>query len=192
MTDDAYQNKNFDLQNLCYDIKGFVMTGSFTNYKKVKVLLNYWGYPDNYVSKMTGMKEPTVRVARRNLSNELYELLGYDFFEVVGIGDKKAIEEGRERLNLAKKGFSADSFLSHDLIQSICSRAKIIDDVDITSCGFEIQFLVRHSKQSLEKEMSMLDIDKLAYLIRLLNNETGSLSTIHKLVKCFEKENGNE
>lgn len=191
MTSDAQTSRNLMLQELCYDIKNYVMSGDFTDYKKVKTILNFWGYPDNYVTKMTGMKEATVRVARRNLSNELYEQFGYDFFEVVGIGDEKAIAEGRARLNLVRKGFSADRYLSFDLIQNICSKAEMVDDVDITSCAFEIQFLVRHSKQSLERELAMLDVNKLAYLIRLLNNETGSLSTIHKLVKCFEKEDNS-
>ena len=51
----------------------------------------------------------------------------------------------------------------------------------------EIQFLLKHSKNTIEKELSMLDKNKLAYLIRMLNNESGSISNIHNLVRCFEK-----
>ena len=185
---DAQESKNVELRNLCYEVKDFVLEGTFTNYKKVKTLLSYWGYPDNYVSKMTGMKGGTVRVARRNLSNELYELFGYDFFEVLSIGDKKALVDGKARLDLAKSGFSAENFLYRELIMKICSQAEVDDSIDVKSCAPEIQFLVRHSKQNVERELSRLDVNKLAYLVRMLNNETGTLLNIHNLIKCFEKE----
>ena len=185
---DAQENSNTDLRSLCYDVKDFVLEGTFTNYKKVKMLLSYWGYPDNYVSKMTGMKEGTVRVARRNLSNELYELFGYDFFEVISIGDKRAISDGKARLDLVRKGFSADNFLYRDLIMQICSQSEVDDDIDVKDCAPEIRFLVYHSKQNIGRELARLNMNKLAYLIRMLNNETGTLLNIHNLIKCFEKE----
>lgn len=185
---DAVSSENKQLQNLCYDVKDFILEGTFTRYKKVKTILSYWGHPDNYVTKMTNMKESTVRVARRNLSNELYELFGYDFFEVVRDGDDKSISEGRARLSLAKRGFHSENFLYRELIDTVRSKALVEDDINITSCANEIQFLLRHSKQNIEKELSHLDLGKLLYLIRMLDNETGSITNIYNLIKCFERE----
>lgn len=184
---DAYSNHNDELYNLCYDVKQFVLEGSFTRYKKVKLLLGYWGETDKYTASMTGMKEGTIRVTRRNLSNELYELFGYDFFNVISIGDKKAISDGRYRLGLVRKDISADKFLYREFINEATFGSKRNDDIDIKSCGMEIQFLVKHSKNSIKKELEMLDKDKLAYLIRMLDNESGSILNIHNLVRCFEK-----
>lgn len=184
---DARINRNNELYKLCDDVKQYVLEGSFTNYKKVKMLLSYWGEPDSFVTSMTGMKEGTVRVTRRNLSNELYELFGYDFFNAIAIGDKKAISEGVYRLGLVKKDISADKFLYREFINDIFRGSEYNDDIDIKSCAMEIQFLLKHSKSSIEKELELLDKDKLAYLIRMLNNESGSISNIHKLVRCFEK-----
>lgn len=183
----SQSSRNKELYSLCYDVKQFVMEGTFTNYKKVKLLLSYWGETDSYTSSMTGMKEGTVRVTRRNLSNELYELFGYDFFNVILIGDKKAITEGRYRLGLASKNISADKYLYRELISDINFNSEYDDNIDIKSCALEIQFLLKHSKNTIEKELSMLDKNKLAYLIRMLNNESGSISNIHNLVRCFEK-----
>lgn len=184
---DARISKNENLYKLCYDVKNYVMTGTFTRYKKAKILLSYWGETDSFTSTMTGMKESTIRVTRRNLSNELYELFGYDYFNVISTGADSAIAEGRYRFNLVIKDISADSFLYRELINSIVAEAEYNDDIDITSCALEIDFLIRHSKNRVEKELAMLNKDKLAYLIRMLNNESGSITNIYNLVKCFEK-----
>lgn len=184
---DARITRNEDLFKLCYDVKNYVMTGNFTGYKKAKMLLSYWGEADSFVASMTGMKQGTVRVTRRNLSNELYELFGYDFFNIIATGSKKDISEGRYRLGLVMKDISADSFLYRELINNVVLGSEYNDDIDIKSCALEIDFLVKHSKNRIEKELEMLDKDKLAYLIRMLNKESGSITNIYNLVKCFEK-----
>lgn len=189
MFEDAKRDDNLDLLVLCQDVKSYIMEASFTRYKKVKTVLGAWGMTDREASFATGMKEAAIRVARRNLSNSLYEILGYDFFTVVGEGSKKAISEGRARLNLAKRGFRAEEFIPSDVLRGILSKAEVGsgEDIDVTSCGAEIQFLVRHSKQNIEYEMSKLDINKLVYLIKMLNNEADTLSNIRRLVGCFER-----
>lgn len=184
---DARINRNDELYNLCYDVKEYILEGSFTRYKKVNLLLTYWGETDSYTASMTGMKEGTIRVTRRNLSNELYELFGYDFFNIISLGDKKAISEGRYRLGLVKKDIRADKFLYRELLGDIDGGSDVDDDVDIKSCAMEIQFLIKHSRNTIKKELTMLDSKKLAYLIRMLNNESGSIMNIHNLVRCFEK-----
>lgn len=186
--EDAYTSKNKDLYSFCYEVKNFIIEGSFTKYKKVDVLMSYWGEPDSYVSKMTGMKESTVRVTRRNLSNELYELFGYDFFTLISLGGKKDIEEGLCRLSLAKKEISAKEYLFRELIDIIEKDA--VDDseiIDIKTCALEMQFLERHSKKAIKREMEMLDKKKLSYIIKMLNNEADTYSNIYNLIRFFER-----
>ena len=184
---DSQTNHNRRLTDFCHEVKGYVLEGSFSNYKKVKTILGYWGQPDYYVSDRTGIKEGTVRQARRNLSNELYELFGYDFFEVISIGDDKALREGEYRLYLAKMGYDSNNFLYRDLVSSIRMKGRVLDDIDVSTCKAEIQFLVRHAKQSVEREMESLNNDKLLYLIRMLDNEVDTPVNIRNLIKCFEK-----
>lgn len=178
---------NEELHNLCCDVKEFVCQGTFTKYKKAKLLLKYWGETDKYTAEMTGMKEGTIRVTRRNLSNTLYDLFGYDFFKVIAIGDSKAVKEGRYRLSLVTKDICADTFLYKEFIRDIVKDSKVDDNIDIKNCSMEIQFLIKHSRGNIEKELAMLDKNKLSFLIRMLDNEAGSLVNIYNLVKCFEK-----
>lgn len=183
----AQVENNKELYKFCYEVKNFIIGGSFTRYKKVSTLMSYWGEPDSFVAKMTGMKESTIRVTRRNLSNELYEQFGYDFFSLVQIGDKNSIKEGTYRFDLAKKEISSGNFLYRELIDQISRGVFIEEAIDIKSCALEIQFLVRHSKKAIEKEIEMLDKNKLAYLIKMLDNEVDTHSNIYNLVKCFER-----
>lgn len=180
-------NHNKDLKNFCAEVREFIKRGSFTGYKKANILLMHWGSPDCTVSKLTGIKESTVRQGRRKMSNDLYELFGYDFFEIVGVGDAKAIREGKYRLDLARMGFDSNNFLYHELKLAIQSDASVVDDIDISTCKAEIHFLVKHSKQSISRELACLDKNKLLYLIRMLNNETGSSMNIRNLIRCFEE-----
>lgn len=184
---DSQINHNTKLRDFCYEVRDFVLEGKFSNYKNLKVILDYWGHPDNYVSKMTGMKEGTVRQARRNISNDLYELFGYDFFEVIGIGDSRALKEGNYRLYLARMGYDSSNFLYREMIADIRTKGEVVDDIDISTCTSEIRFLVNHSKQTISRELDNLDKTKLIYLIRMLDNETGSPLNIRNLIKCFEK-----
>ena len=184
--EDAKISNNTNLYRLCSDVKGFVCKGTFTRYKKVNILLRYWGEPDSYVAKMTGMKEGTVRVTRRNLSNELYELFGYDFFTVIRPGDSSSIKEGLYRLSLAKKDISSSDYLYRELIDDIMYGSNTLEGINIDSCSLEIQFLLKHSKKAVQEEMAMLDKNKLAYLIKMLDNEEGSFPDIYSLVQRFE------
>ena len=54
---DAKDNGDKNLYRLCCDVKSFVCEGTFTNYKKAKTLMRYWGDSNSYVSKMTGLEE---------------------------------------------------------------------------------------------------------------------------------------
>lgn len=185
--DESNYLKNYELRNFYYDVRDFILKGTFTRYKKVNQILDYWGESDSYVSKMTGMKESTVRVTRRNLSKELYELFGYDFFNLVSQGTDEAIEKGRVRLSLADKNICADTFIYREIIDTIKRKSTGNENIDIDSCIFEIQFLMKHSKGTVEKEMSMLDMDKLAYIIKMLDNEVDTFPNIIKLVQQFER-----
>lgn len=184
---DAKDNGDKNLYRLCCDVKSFVCEGTFTNYKKAKTLMRYWGDSNSYVSKMTGLKESSIKATRRDLSVQLYELFGYDFFTVISKGNIEAVKEGLYRLSLASKSVSADKYLYRELIDSIVYGSELDSDIDFNSCAFEIQFLVKHSKKSIEEEMSMLDKNKLAYLIRMLDNEEGKFSDIHELIRKFER-----
>ena len=180
-------DKNEKLYFFCRDVKDFIMKGTFTRYKKVEIYLDYWGEPDSYMADRTGIKEGTIRVTRRELSNTLYELFGYDFFSVLEKGDKESITEGLYRFALASKKISSRTYVYRGIADEIKKKANRLEYLDLNDCHNEIEFLSRHSIKRVEKELSMLDVDKLGYLLNMLDNEEGTSQDIIHLVKRLER-----
>lgn len=187
MIEKAEIDKNEKLFFFCRDVKEYIMKGTFTRYKKVETYLDYWGETDSYMSARTGIKESTIRVTRRDLSNALYELFGYDFFTILEKGDKESITEGLYRLALASKQISSKTYVHRSIIHDIRDGAVDMEFLDLEDCRNEIEFLSRHSLKRIEKELSMLDKNKLAYLLGMLDNEKGSSKDIVHLVKRLER-----
>lgn len=187
LTREASSCKNEELVSFCSQIRKYIMSADFTKYKKAKEILSYWGEPDSSVALMVGMKESTVRVTRRNLSIELYEKFGYDFFTLLEEQSKKSLEEGKFRFEVAKDLRSASSFIPFDILNAIRLDGSMAEEFDIKECGDEIRFLVKYSKQNIERELGTLDKNKLMYLTRMLDGLTGSPAEIYKLIRLFIK-----
>lgn len=170
------------------ELKEIIKEGNFTTYKKAKLLLSYWGETDKYTSKMTGLSESTVRVVRRNMSNTLYEKLGHDFFDVVNTHNKNAVKECAFRVRLLENKMDARYYIPRDILDIINSN-KVIenDNISVTDCGKEIQFLLSHSKLAIEREISTLDINKLSYIIGMLDNEKDIHENRIRLMEVFNK-----
>lgn len=180
-------NHNKKLEDFCYKVKDFVQDGSFTSYDRARELMSYMNESDSFTAQMMGLTAGTVKQTRYKRSIELYEIFGYDFFNVISAGDSKAIEEGERRLHLAIKSYKSTDFLYRELISTILSKGDVDSSIDISTCAKEIQFLVKYSKQSIERDIQGLDYNKLVYLIKMLDNEEGTPLDIRNLIKLFER-----
>lgn len=178
---------NTEVYKICEELKEFIKSATFTRIKDSRLILGYWGEPDSYVEDVTGKSANSIRQLRLRLSKQLYELLGYDFFGLLEEGSQKSLRECIFRMRLASKDLEAKRYLYRELIDTVKANSEVDDEIDITTCKNEIQFLVKHSRSALASEMSTLDMNKLNYLIRMLDNETGSLGNIYNLTKCFDR-----
>ena len=79
-------------------------------------------------------------------------------------------------------------YIPRDIIDIINSN-KVIenDNISVTDCGKEIQFLLSHSKLAIEREISTLDINKLSYIIGMLDNEKDIHENRIRLMEVFNK-----
>lgn len=177
--------ENIRMQRLLQDMRKYIKKGEFSSSKKAVRVLLYWGQPDHAVAKCTGYKESSVRVIRRNLSNELYDLFGNDFFTVLEDGDKKALDECTYRFNLVQKKERADSYIPQELIEKIIEGGEF-ENFSVKECSQEIAFLVQHSIQSFQKGMEGLDKNKLLFLIRVLNKEAGTSADTFKFMSLMD------
>lgn len=191
VTREAQDNGNSELYMFCNELIAFMQKGTFTNYRKARELLMYWDCPISYIAERNGMSESAVKNALRTMSEDIYSYLGYDFFRLLYKGDDKSLDEARFRVRIAEKGYNSQSFVFSDVILRAKREGIPVNDIEVSSCAEEIKFLLNHSKQRVDRELANLDMDKLLYLIRMLDNEVDSPLNMRNFIKLFEKENIN-
>lgn len=176
-------------------IKDFMVRGDFSKYKKAgqlsESILN--GYSNSYTARSLGVEESTVRVHVGNLSKELYVLFGNDFFELLkdyGVNKK---EVNKRLSNIENIRLSSRDVLPEELLILITNSpnfsTSIEDgDINLSSCHPEVSFLMRHSIAKLKAEISLLDANKLNYLLNLIDAKVDALDRGELLTLLTNKE----
>lgn len=186
------EDRDRQLGEFYNNLKKFVDSGKYSSYSKKEGLLSCIDMSDSEASEVLGSTPGSIRVSRRNMSNELYETLGYDFFELLLNGDKDGLEEAKERLDYADNGFSASSFIGRDVTSLVRSEynRNIGKEEEVTysldDCLSEIAFLKDHSLKVIEGEFSLLDFRKVMYLLDILDGKEGTYKNYKYLVDIFK------
>lgn len=178
-------------------IKSVLEKGGFSSYKRAgelsSLILN--GFKDSYIARNFGVEESTIRIHKRNLSKELYDLFGDDFFELFD-NFKMNKDEINSRIYVAEHSGSVAFDLIIDEIQTLLNAKleenRMVKDfkpeeetISFDSCNAEISFLVRHSKSKIKDELNALNMDKLAYLVGILNLKCGSSKERYELLSLL-------
>lgn len=184
-------------ERLLTEVKDWVKIGDFTNYRHKNQFMLCWGESDNYVSRVTGLSESTVRYSRKRMSDELYNKFGYDFFNVVLDGSEKSLKEARLRFNIVKSNVNVSDYIGKDILDIIKRKGDSLGTIDtsgvsLSDCSEEAKFILKYSKGAIEREARNLDARKLMYLIRILCGEEGTVVNRTYLIKALDKVSGKE
>ena len=190
------KTKNREQSDIWLEVKDFMLTGHYSSYKQCSELvrMSLSGYDDSYIARSFNIEEGTVRIHKRNISNELYALFGKDFFELFDnfSSNKKQIIS---RVGYAKCFDKSSTDLLPDVIPAMVSTSvgleEPLESINLDSCHREISFLVRHSLSKIKEEFRSLDLLKLEYLIGVLNRKSGTVEDRRELLALLIK-GGNE
>lgn len=170
-----------EIYNSVYD---FVLSGSYTSIKIGSKVIRYTllGKKDKEIAPLMGKDEHRIREARKKISDTLYSIYGYDFFDLIYEGN---YDECNKRIflvgELSKKPVD---YVPLDIIDVVGSR-ECKSTYDIVDCFDEVNFLVSNCRASIERQLAYLDMDKLCYLIKVLEGRKGTLSDKYDLVKLL-------
>lgn len=189
----SMQNRK-ELLSVLRDTKDWIKTGNFTNYKNKMKFLMCWGESNSYVAGITGLSESGVKVAKKSMSDSLYNQLGYDFFTLVSDGSSKSIAELRMRLNLAKKDIKVSDYISKDVLDVVMSKSRDYEPGTcvMSECAKEAAFLVKYSRGAIARQAEELDGKKLRYVLNVLCGEEGTITNRTFLIKTLERASGLE
>lgn len=156
-------------------LSDYIREGYYTKYNKGKTFstLKMDGYSDSYISRSLGLSESAVRTRTMKCSNELYALLGDDFFKLLGDYQHHKKEVNRRVLNCTSQKYSQRDLFPTELRVMVSNKypANPLEkgDVSLSECRKELSFLARHSLGVLNKEFAGLDARKLQYLLDIID-----------------------
>lgn len=191
---EAQKSGNREKLRVIWNVRNYIKSGSFSSRKNAARVLYYWGYPDSYVSKRTGLSETNVRNIRGTTSEELYKIFGEAFLDNLDKGSEESLRACRQSLDLIVSGRSAKDFFSMDLIDYVNSKSTG-GSFEISECHKEYEFLKKYSLPVFRADLSRVDVNKVAFLLRVLDGTEGMLEDTYgfmKRLKELEDDGNNE
>ena len=178
------------------EVQRFVETGKYSSCKKAaeigKRLLA--GYSKDEIAQLFNLSPETIRTNKKNMSAELWLLFPSDFFD-------RLCDYANNRdyiksclYSISTYDVTSDKIVLLDVLREISNRSDGIDSFDysLQELGNELDFLLRYSKGFLENEFASVDIDKLAYILKVLDKKKVSpslkRSDVVKILMSNEKE----
>ena len=152
--------------------KDYVVGGSYYPYTQHDILFKNLFEDDIVLASKLCISEVSVRKLRSNLSQALYDKLGYDVVDKILFGDDLDMRSVNESLSLAEIDVSVSDLVPWELIKFIDTQVDIDSEntYDIGDFELELSFLKRHLLKTIKTEALECDLDKLRFLLSELRN----------------------
>lgn len=158
-------------------VKRYIERGGFSSvrYDGEFSILVMDGYDDDYIANKFGISVATVRGHRRRIGKALESILGEDFCQLFYHYQDNKEEIRKRTIGLEVNDVSTFDLLPRELIGSQdCRRQKL--SFDLSDCRDELDFLEKHCLSIINSERSRLDVNKIAYLLDVIDGYCGSTS----------------
>lgn len=189
-----YERRVREEAELWLKLQDAILSGNFSTLKRADEFARLWleGYNDYAVSLKLNMQESTIRQYRKQLSDELYDITGDDFFSLF-----ESFNKNKEKLNkilyilshTKKNGWKGSSDLipldTYTIFKSCVMNEESID-FSIDDCKKELSFISRYSIQNIKKDMNKLNLERLKYVIDVLEGTKGTMDDKYLVSRCME------
>ena len=163
-------------EELTSSIIKFAKSGSYIHKKNVGEVLSCWGMTDKEVSEETGLGAANIRLIRQKISDALYDKFGEDFISLLGSGEEKNLQECERRFRVVRANKKVSDYIPAVFIKEVVEVAKDRDFSLRSDCKAEFEFIKKYSFASFRKDLQSIDMDKVAYVLRVLDQKAGSMS----------------
>lgn len=169
-------------------IEDWMISTPFSSYKKVKTVLKNYGASNRDLALLLGVAEKTAKDARLSVSKELFGLFGSDFFHVLRDNSEQAKKDIKNRINFVRSQFGLDNLRPDLLVQirSVPANPVVLDSIKVSDCADELRFLKVNTTSSLSEGLSKLDMQKLHFLLELIEGNRGTQSDRVRIAKFLE------
>lgn len=180
-----YEKKDRAAADVYILVKDFVESGKYSRCRRASelVTMQLRGYNDKNIAERYNISTETVRVERRQISNELWSIFGLDFFDRL-----LNYRENKEYINKCLMGIkSFDIRLAGTVLGEVIKESKFayndfengferseVSAYNSEDMQDEVDFLRRYSYAFLEEDLKRVDLGKLHYLLEVLDGNKGT------------------
>ena len=171
-----YEKRDRAAADIYSSVEKFVRDGRYSSYRKASELatMRLSNYSEEAIAAQLSINVGTVRTHTRNVSNELYQLFGTNFLGMLSNYAEHRREVNSVMYRVKHQGEMAISYVLPEAISVAKGRQSTPKDFPMSDCSREIDFLRRYSREFLSKALEEVDIDRLMYLIDILDGKRGS------------------
>lgn len=169
----ARESGNGRQVSMVVETKKYIKQGSFIKRKNADLVLRYWGIEDRKVSQGTGLSETNVRGIRKDMSDKLFKLFGSDYLDALEYGDDVHLRKCKYKLSIVSTGKGSYDYFPTEFLD-IVNSASVEVDFSLAECKEEYKFLKDFCITSFSGRLSMLDANKVRYLLRVLDRKAGT------------------
>lgn len=186
-----FENRDRLAADVYKKVQVFVESGVYSKCKKAddiaSMTLN--GYNAYVIAEKYNLSYETIRVEKRQISEELWRIFPVDFFSKLC-----EYRENKEYIDdclysISHLNVKSSNLVFFDVVKEIkdkpCKNSSI--EYDYTELRNEIDFLMRYSREFFKFDLANVDIDKLKYLIDVIDGNTGNVFIRSNILKEFEK-----
>ncbi|EEM74794.1 hypothetical protein bthur0014_55780 [Bacillus thuringiensis IBL 4222] len=182
-----YDESEFKQQKLDYlnEVQKFIMEGSYTDVKHKGYLLNNWDKPTKEQYEELGISRSFYYKQRKALDEDLEKMLGTEVVELI-------LKEEFKEVDLILDTLLADYSSERVVIKSVVNRIEKGEHNDksrytLEECLNEIALLKKYSNLDLEVLLMNCDMNKLNYLLRLLDAKESDVKSRIRLIETIKQ-----
>ena len=168
-------------------LKDYVVSGSYFPYSQGKILFDNLFEYDIVLANKLGISEASVRKLRSNLSQALYDKLGYDVVDKILFGSEADLRSVDETLSLAEIDVNLSDLFSWELLQFISNQTsdEVVGSYDIGEFELELAFLKRYLLISMKRDALDCDLSKLRFILDRLKGGSAHSSVDKYILKSL-------
>lgn len=168
------ERKDLKRLKLLSEVKAFAKSCTYTRRKHATDVIYYWTKESKDVAVLTGLKDGDIRGIKTQVSKQLFEIFGRDFFDKICNGSDEDFMDCHFKFKSVTNTKDAYYFFPREYIDIIREDDVSIKEFDVKDCAEEYKFLKSFCMQNFRGKIRTLDKDKLCFLLNILEGKAGS------------------
>ena len=174
-------------------VEKFITEARYSSYKKANELciMKLGKYSEEAIAAQLGISVSTVRTHASNVSMELYRLFGTNFFDMLSNYAENRLNVESVLYRLKHQNTMAVTYVLPEVISAVKERRTQGGSYELEDCGLELDFLRRYSRSFLEEALKGVSVDKLLFLIDVLDSRKGTPAEWHSVLDTVIGKEGD-